>query len=648
MGKIIGIDLGTTNSVVSIIENGKPKVLTNAEGAYTTPSVVGFGKKGEILVGQIAKRQAVSNPNNTVFSSKRFIGRLFSEVQKEVQNYPFKVVKRKDSESCAFLINNEEISPEKVSSLILSKIKKDAEAYLGQEVKEAVITVPAYFNDSQRQATKDAGKVAGLEVKRIINEPTAAALAYGMDKKENCLVAVYDFGGGTFDISILEITDKLVIVKSTNGDTKLGGDDFDEVILNWLADEFKKTEGIDLRQDKMALQRLREAAEKAKIELSSAQNTSVNLPFITAGEAGAKHLDISLTRAKFNQLSEHLVQKTLNPCKIVLKDANKKDANKKDANSSTAKIHEVIMVGGSTRIPAVQETVQKFFNKKLNLSVNPDQVVATGAAVQAGVLSNEVKDILLLDVTPLSLGIETLGGVMTTLIDKNTTIPHKKSEVYSTAEDNQNIVTIHVLQGERSMAKDNKTLGRFDLSDIPPAPRGVPKIEVSFDIDANGIIHVSAKNQATGKSQNIRIDKPSLNEEEINQMIKSAQVYEDQDRKRKEIVSIKNELDQMMYQFEKIIKENKDKISDKLQKESEKSLQEAKEFLKKEDSDITVDELRDLKDKVQEQFKKVGQEVYKQTNQAEEKKEASSTDEENKASEGNETINADYDKKEEG
>ena len=643
MGKIIGIDLGTTNSVVSIIENGKPKVLTNAEGAYTTPSVVGFGKKGEILVGQIAKRQAVSNPNNTVFSSKRFIGRLFSEVQKEVQNYPFKVVKRKDSESCAFLINNEEISPEKVSSLILSKIKKDAEAYLGQEVKEAVITVPAYFNDSQRQATKDAGKVAGLEVKRIINEPTAAALAYGMDKKENCLVAVYDFGGGTFDISILEITDKLVIVKSTNGDTKLGGDDFDEVILNWLADEFKKTEGIDLRQDKMALQRLREAAEKAKIELSSAQNTSVNLPFITAGEAGAKHLDISLTRAKFNQLSEHLVQKTLNPCKIVLK-----DANKKDANSLTAKIHEVIMVGGSTRIPAVQETVQKFFNKKLNLSVNPDQVVATGAAVQAGVLSNEVKDILLLDVTPLSLGIETLGGVMTTLIDKNTTIPHKKSEVYSTAEDNQNIVTIHVLQGERSMAKDNKTLGRFDLSDIPPAPRGVPKIEVSFDIDANGIIHVSAKNQATGKSQNIRIDKPSLNEEEINQMIKSAQVYEDQDRKRKEIVSIKNELDQMMYQFEKIIKENKDKISDKLQKESEKSLQEAKEFLKKEDSDITVDELRDLKDKVQEQFKKVGQEVYKQTNQAEEKKEASSTDEENKASEGNETINADYDKKEEG
>ena len=638
MGKIIGIDLGTTNSVVSIIENGKPKVLTNAEGAYTTPSVVGFGKKGEILVGQIAKRQAVSNPDNTVFSSKRFIGRLFSEVQKKVQNYPFKVVKKKDSESCAFLINNEEVSPEKVSSLILSKMKKDAEAYLGQEVKEAVITVPAYFNDSQRQATKDAGKVAGLEVKRIINEPTAAALAYGMDKKENRLVAVYDFGGGTFDISILEITDQLVEVKSTNGDTKLGGDDFDEVILNWLADEFKKTEGIDLRQDKMALQRLREAAEKAKIELSSAQNTSVNLPFITAGEAGAKHLDISLTRAKFNQLSEHLVQKTLNPCKIVLE----------DVNFSTADIHEVIMVGGSTRIPAVQEAVQKFFNKKLNLSVNPDQVVAAGAAVQAGVLSNEVKDVLLLDVTPLSLGIETLGGVMTTLIAKNTTIPTRKSEVFSTAEDNQNIVAIHVLQGERSMAKDNKTLGRFDLSDIPPAPRGVPKIEVSFDIDSNGIIHVSAKNQATGKSQNIRIDKTSLNEEEINQMIKSAQVYEDQDRKRKEIVGIKNELDQMMYQFEKIIKENKDKISDELQKESEKSLQEAKEFLKKEDSDITVDELRDLKDKVQELFKKVGQEVYKQTSQAEEKKEDSSTDEENKASEGNETINVDYDKKEEG
>ena len=640
MGKIIGIDLGTTNSVVAIIENGKPKVLTNAEGSYTTPSVVGFGKKGDILVGQIAKRQAVSNPTNTIFSSKRFIGRLFSEVREEIKSYPFQTVKKKNSESCAFLINNEEISPEKVASLILSKLKKDAEAYLGQEVKEAVVTVPAYFNDSQRQATKDAGKVAGLKVKRIINEPTAAALAYGLDKKDNQLVAVYDFGGGTFDISILEITDQLVEVKSTNGNTKLGGDDFDEAVLNWMVDEFKKAEGIDLKQDKMALQRLREAAEKAKIELSSTQETSINLPFITAGEAGAKHLDMSLTRTRFNQLTEDLVQSTLKPCNTVLK----------DANLNVSDIHEVIMVGGSTRIPAVQEAVKKFFAKELNLSVNPDQVVAAGAAVQAGVLSNEVKDVLLLDVTPLSLGIETLGNVMTPLIPKNTTIPTRKSEVFSTAEDNQNIVSIHVLQGERSMAKDNKTLGRFDLSDIPPAPRGVPKIEVSFDIDSNGIIHVSAKNQATGKSQNIRIDKPSLNEEEIEQMVKSAQVYEEQDRKRKEVVSIKNELDQMIYQSEKIIKENEEKISDELKKETENSFQEAKEFLQRDDADMDIDELNSIKEKAKQQFQKLGQAVYKQSaqdnknqkNSEEPKAESENIDNEEKS----ETINADYDKKE--
>ena len=637
MGKIIGIDLGTTNSVVSIIENGKPKILTNAEGAYTTPSVVGFGKKGEILVGQIAKRQAVSNPVNTIFSSKRFIGRLFSEVQKEINNYSFKTVKKRGRESCAFLINNEEVSPEKIASLILSKLKKDAEAYLGQEVKEAVVTVPAYFNDSQRQATKDAGKVAGLQVKRIINEPTAAAMAYGLDKKDNQLLAVYDFGGGTFDISILDITDQLVEVKSTNGNTKLGGDDFDEVILNWMADEFQTAEGIDLRKDKIALQRLREAAEKAKIELSSAQETSINLPFITAGETGAKHLDISLTRAKFNQLTEHLVQNTLQPCKTVLK----------DAGITVADIHEVIMVGGSTRIPAVQETVKKFFNKELNLSVNPDQVVASGAAVQAGVLSNEIKDVLLLDVTPLSLGIETLGSVMTTLISKNTTIPTRKAEVFSTAEDNQTIVSIHVLQGERSMAQDNKTLGRFDLSDIPPAPRGVPKIEVSFDIDSNGIIHVSAKNQATGQSQNIRIDKTSLNEEEINQMIKSAQVYETQDRKRKELVSIKNEMEQMIYQSGKIIKENKDKISDELKTSAESSFQSAKELLKKDDADIDIDELKELRDKIKQQFQNIGQEVYRQSKQTENaEKQDRDENEGNQNSENNETINADYDKKE--
>ncbi len=641
MGKVIGIDLGTTNSVVSIIENGKPKVLTNAEGAYTTPSVVGFGKKGDILVGQIAKRQAVSNPSNTIFSSKRFIGRLYSEIQDEIKNYPFKTVKKSGSENCAFLVHGEEISPEKVASLILSKLKKDAESYLGREVKEAVVTVPAYFNDSQRQATKDAGKVAGLKIKRIINEPTAAALAYGMDKKENRLVAVYDFGGGTFDISILDITDQLVEVKSTNGNTKLGGDDFDEAVLGWLADEFKKMEGIDLRADKMALQRLREAAEKAKMELSSAQETSINLPFITAGEGGAKHLDISLTRSKFEQLTDHLVQKTLKPCETVLK----------DANLTVDEINEVIMVGGSTRIPAVQSAVKNFFNKDLNLSVNPDQVVAAGAAVQAGILSNEIKDVLLLDVTPLSLGIETLGGVMTALIPKNTTIPTKKSEVFSTAEDNQNVVSIHVLQGERGLAKDNKTLGRFDLRDIPPAPRGVPKIEVSFDIDSNGIIHVSAKNQATGKSQNIRIDKPSLSEEEISQMIKSAQVYEEQDLKRREIVNLRNELDQMIYQCEKIIKENEEKIPSHMKSEAEKSFETARESLKKDEIDI--DELKNIRDQVKQNFQQIGQEVYKQTQKEDAKKEDSSSREkkQEKKPEGesggdSETINVDYDKKE--
>ena len=489
MGKVIGIDLGTTNSVVAIIENGQPKIIASQEGARTTPSVVAFAKKGEILTGQLAKRQAVSNPQNTIYSSKRFIGRDFSEVAGDIKNFPFEMAAKKGSGTCVFKVNDQEVTPEKIASLILLKLKKDAEAYLGQEVTEAVVTVPAYFNDSQRQATKDAGQVAGLDIKRIINEPTAAALAYGMEKKENCKAAVYDFGGGTFDISILEIADQVVEVKATNGDTQLGGDDFDEAILKWLIKDFKAKEGIDLSQDKMALQRLKEAAEKAKIELSTTQETSINLPFITAGESGAKHLDITLSRAKFNQLTEVLVKRSLKPCEIVLKDAG---LPKKE-------IDVVLLVGGSTRIPSIRDSVKSFFEKEPNQSVNPDEVVALGAAVQAGVLSDEIKDVLLLDVTPLSLGIETEGGLMTTLIGKNTTVPTKKSEIFSTAKDRQTMVSIHVLQGERQMARDNKTLGQFDLSDIVPAPRGVPKIEVSFDIDANGIIHVSAKDQNTNK-----------------------------------------------------------------------------------------------------------------------------------------------------
>ena len=636
MGKIISIDLGTTNSVVAIIENGEPKVLTNAEGAYTTPSVVGFSKKGDILVGQIAKRQAINNPQNTIFSAKRFIGRLFAEVQKETESYPFKVVKKKGSESCAFEINGKEVSPEKISSLILSKLKKDAESYLGYKVTEVVITVPSYFNDSQRQATKDAGKATGLEVKRIINEPTAAALAYGLDKKEDLKVAVYDLGGGTFDISVLDISNKLIEVQSTNGDTKLGGDDFDEVILNWLVDEFKKAEGVDLKKDKSALKRLREASEKAKIELSVAQETSISLPFITADESGAKHLEISLTRAKFDQMTEHLVQKTLERCKIVLKDAKLKVDD----------INEVIMVGGSTRIPAIQAAVKKFFQKELNQTVNPDQVVATGAAVQAGVLSNEIKDILLLDVTPLSLGIETQGAVMTTLISKNTTIPTRKSEVFSTAEDNQSIVRIHVLQGERSMAKDNKTLGRFDLSGIVPAPRGVPKIEVTFDIDSNGIINVSAKDQVTGKNQKIIINKPSLSQEEIDEMIKASQVYEEQDLKRKRKIELKNQLESSIYQNEKLIKENHDKITSELKEKIEEGLKKIKEDLKaKDSSDLSIDDLTQYKTQADSYLQELGREIYKQS-KTDESKEGQAESDDSQKPEGEETINVDYDKKE--
>lgn len=640
MGKIIGIDLGTTNSVISVIEGGQPKVLVNAEGAYTTPSVVAYNKKGEILVGQLAKRQAVSNPENTIFSSKRFIGRPFSDVKNETKNFPFNLVEKAGSKHCAFLVNGKQVSPEEIASFILSKLKKDAEAYLGQEVTEAVITVPAYFNDAQRQATKDAGKVAGLNVKRIINEPTAAALAYGLDKKESCKVAVYDFGGGTFDISILDIADKVVEVKSTNGDTQLGGDNFDEVILNWIADEFKKMEGIDLRQDKIALQRLREASEKAKIELSSTQETSINLPFITAGEAGAKHLEMSLTRSKFNQLTEHLVAKALKPCQTVLK----------DAGLTVEEIGEVIMVGGSTRIPIVQESVKNFFKKDPNLSVNPDQVVASGAAIQAGVLSNEIKNVLLLDITPLSLGIATLGGIMTPLIPKNTTIPTKKSEVFSTAEDNQTAVSIHVLQGEREMAADNKTLGLFDLKDIPPAPRGVPQIEVSFDIDVDGIIQVHAKDKVTGKSQNTTINRPTLSEDEINQMIKKAEIYEEQDRQKKELVTEKNALDQVLYQAEKLLKENKDKLGDQFEGKVT-SLKElilrAKAIAK--DDNTELEELKDMNKQMANELQSLGSEMYKQ--QAAASKEAESNDGDSgdtpKEGGGEAPIDVDYDKKDE-
>jgi len=646
MGKMISIDLGTTNSVVAIIENGKPKVLTNAEGAYTTPSVVGFTKKGDILVGQIAKRQATNNPENTIFSSKRFIGRQFSEVQDEVGNYPFKVVKNSKKASCAFEIRGEQVTPEKIGSLILSKLKSDAESYLGHKVTEAVVTVPSYFNDAQRQATKDAGKVAGLDVKRIVNEPTAAALAYGLDKKDDLKVAIYDLGGGTFDISILEIGNNVVEVKATNGDTQLGGDDFDEVILNWLADEFKSTEGIDLKKDKSALHRLREAAEKAKIELSSAPETTISLPFITANEAGAKHLESTLSRAKFNQMTDHLVEKSLAPCRTVLDDSSLK----------VNEIDEVIMVGGSTRIPAVQEAVKKFFGKELNQSVNPDQVVAMGAAVQAGVLSNEIKDVLLLDVTPLSLGIETLGGVMTRLIVKNTTIPTRKSEVFSTAEDNQSVVSINVLQGERSMAKDNKTLGRFDLSEIPPAPRGLPKIEVSFEIDSNGIINVSAKDQTTGKKQDIVIDKPSLNQEEIDEMIKTSQVYEEQDATRKRTVEIKNQTEASIYNIEKLIKENPDKVPEELKEKAEKKAEEIKAYLKKDISDLNIDDLNQNKQEIENSLQELSKHIYQNKGSSKDSESQgvdNSTDsqgEEKVDSESKvkgETINAEYDKKEE-
>ena len=599
MSKIIGIDLGTTNSCVAVLEGGEPSIITSPEGGRTTPSVVAFTKKGERLVGQPAKRQAVTNPINTVFSIKRFMGRMYDEVGTEIEEVPYKIEKGPNN-GVVVKIEDKEYNPPEISAMVLQKLKQMAEEHLGTTVTDAVVTVPAYFNDSQRQATKDAGKIAGLNVRRIINEPTAAALAYGLDKKKDEKIAVFDLGGGTFDISILELGDGVFEVKSTNGDTHLGGDDFDQKVLNWIADEFNASDGINLKKDPMALQRLREAAEAAKKELSSSKQTEINLPFITADASGPKHLNLTLTRAKFEELVSDLVERTIDPCKQAIKDAGLK----------ASEIDEVILVGGSTRIPKIQEKVKDIFGKESNKSVNPDEVVALGASIQGGVLAGDVDDILLLDVTPLSLGIETLGSVATKLIERNTTIPTKKSQIFSTAADNQTTVEIHVLQGEREMAVDNKTIGRFHLDGIPPAPRGVPQIEVTFDIDANGILNVGAKDKATGKEQSIRIEASSgLSDSEVDKMVNDAKKHEEEDKDKRELIDLHNQAEQLVYQTEKNIKEFDDKLND----DDKKKLSDAVEQLKKENSGLSKSDIQSSIDSLNTVWSELATKLYDET-----------------------------------
>ncbi len=602
MGKVIGIDLGTTNSVVAVMEAGEPAVVTNPEGGRTTPSVVAFATSGERLVGQVAKRQAVTNPENTVFSIKRFMGRKFGEVSEEMKMVPYQVVAGSNGDA-RVRAGDKDLSPPEISAMVLQKLKQAAEEYLGQSIADAVITVPAYFNDAQRQATKDAGQIAGLNVQRIVNEPTAAALAYGLDKKKDETIAVYDFGGGTFDISILEVGEGVVEVKSTNGDTHLGGDNLDQRIIEWIADEFHKSDGIDLRKDRMALQRLKEAAEKAKMELSTVVETEINLPFVTADQSGPKHLAMKLSRARFEQLVEDLLQKTVAPVKRALA----------DAGIDASQIDEVVMVGGSTRVPRVQAIVRDLFGKDPHKGVNPDEVVAVGAALQAGVLAGEVKDLLLLDVTPLSLGIETLGGVRTTLIERNTTIPTKKSEIFSTAADSQTSVEVHVLQGERSMARDNRTLGKFQLVGLPPAPRGVPQIEVAFDIDANGIVNVSAKDQGTGKEQKITITASSgLSKDEVDRMMREAESHADEDKARKEAIEARNQADQAVYAAERMMQEAGDKLSAEDRAPIESAVADVRKALESED-DAALKSAMEALTAVQH---KAAEAMYKQASQA--------------------------------